>query len=359
MFSSLFLRSFRILLFPFSLLYWLGIAVRNFLYNKKWIKSSSFGLPLICVGNLSVGGTGKSPMVEYLVEMLKNRFRVATLSRGYKRRTKGYALAGEHATALDIGDEPMQFHLKFPDIPVAVGEERLVAIPQLLHDKPGTEVIILDDAFQHRAVKAGMNILLTDYSNLFTRDFYLPTGDLRDLKSSYKRAEIIVVTKCPPGLGAVEKQKIIQEIHPVAGQKLFFTALEHGSPYHFSTGKTVVLKESTEILLVTGIANPRPLKKMLEERHNSYVMLQYPDHHIFTIDDWNDIAKKFREMKAADKIILTTEKDAVRLEKFRPGAGDLPLYVIPVRHQFLFNEGEQFKGAVTGFIQNFKMTEKV
>ena len=200
MFSSFFLKSFRILLLPFALLYWLVIAIRNWLYNKKIIPSASFGLPLICVGNLSVGGTGKSPMVEYLVRLLKDQFKIATLSRGYKRKTKGYALANKESTALEIGDEPMQFHIKFPDVPVAVGEERLDAIPQLLHDRPGTEAIILDDAFQHRAIKAGLNILLTDYNNLFTRDFYLPTGDLRDLKSEYKRAEIIVVTKCKPDL---------------------------------------------------------------------------------------------------------------------------------------------------------------
>src|SRR5258705_8634456 len=169
MFSNWFLKSFRILLLPFALIYWLITWLRNFFYDKNIFRSSSFGLPVISVGNLSIGGTGKSPMVEYLVRHLKDRFKVATLSRGYKRKTKGYALASEHTNALDIGDEPMQFHLKFPGIPVAVGEERLVAIPQLLHDKPATEVIILDDAFQHRAIRAGLNILLTDYNNLFTR----------------------------------------------------------------------------------------------------------------------------------------------------------------------------------------------
>ena len=270
MFSSLFLKSFRILLFPFSLLYWLGIAVRNFLYEKQVLKSSSFGLPLICVGNLSVGGTGKSPMVEYLIRLLEHRYHIATLSRGYKRKTKGYALAGPDTTALEIGDEPMQFHQKFPELPVAVGEERMVAIPQLLHDRPQTELIILDDAFQHRAVKAGLNILLTDYSNLFTRDFYLPTGDLRDLKSSYKRAEIIVVTKCKNGISAAEKEKIRNEIRPVNGQKLFFTGLEYGDPWHFTNGDPKPLKAETEVLLVTGIANPRPLKMMLEEKHKTY-----------------------------------------------------------------------------------------
>src|SRR6476659_2233267 len=187
MFSNWFLKSFRILLLPFAFLYGLIVSVRNWLYDKNILRSTSFGLPLICVGNLSVGGTGKSPMVEYLVLHLKNQYKVATLSRGYKRKTKGYALANESTTAIEIGDEPLQFYKKFPDVPIAIGEERLVAIPQLLHDRPQTQVIILDDAFQHRAVKAGLNIVLTDQNNLFTRDWFLPTGDLRDEKSSYKR----------------------------------------------------------------------------------------------------------------------------------------------------------------------------
>jgi tetraacyldisaccharide 4'-kinase len=223
MYSNIFLKSFRILLFPFALIYLLIILIRNKLFDKGFFSSAEFGLPLICVGNLSVGGTGKSPMVEFLVRNLKDDFKVATLSRGYKRKTKGYALANEKSDALEIGDEPMQFHLKFPGLPVAVGEERLDAISQLLHDRPETQCIILDDAFQHRAIKAGMNILLTDYNNLFTRDFYLPTGDLRDLKSSYKRAEIIVVTKCDPDITEKERKEITDEIEPLANQHIFFT----------------------------------------------------------------------------------------------------------------------------------------
>jgi len=341
-------------LLPFALLYWLGISIRNWMFNKKILKSAEFGLPVICIGNLSVGGTGKSPMVEYLVGKLKDKFKVATLSRGYKRKTKGYALATSGTTALDIGDEPMQFHLKFPDVPVAVGEERLVAIPQLLHDKPQTETIILDDAFQHRTVKAGLNIILTDYNNLFTRDFYLPTGDLRDLKSSYKRAEIIIVTKCKPELTETEKQKIVTEINPLPSQHIFFTAIQYGAIYHLNNKNLLAFDNKTEILLVTGIANPRPLKKMLEEHSNSYHMLQYSDHHIFTIDDLNEIKKKFQDLTTENKIILTTEKDAVRLEKFNTEIAGLPFYVIPVRHHFLFNEGEQFDRLVINFIQDFK-----
>ena len=357
MFSDIFLKSFRILLLPFALIYWLVIGVRNWLYDKKIFRSVSFGLPLICVGNLSVGGTGKSPMVEYLVEQLKDRFKVATLSRGYKRKTRGYALANEHSTALEIGDEPMQFHLKFPDVPVVVGEQRNEAIPQLLHDRPGTRVIILDDAFQHRAITAGLNILLTDYSNLFVHDFFLPTGDLRDLKRSYKRADVLVITKCSPDLTIPERQKVIEEIRPLPKQQVFFTAIEYGEPYHIRARRTSGLNNRKEVLLVSGIANPGPLKKLLEERSKIYYMMQYPDHHIFTIDDLKEIKKKFESINGNDKIILTTEKDAVRLVKFSHDITDLPLYVIPIRHRFLFGDGERFNELILHFINNFKKSE--
>lgn len=308
---------------------------------------------MICVGNLSVGGTGKSPMVEYLIEMLKDRFNVATLSRGYKRKTRGYSLAGTNTTALDIGDEPMQFHLKFPGVPVAVGEERIEAIPQLLHDHPETEAIILDDAFQHRSIKPGLNILLTDYNNLFIYDFYLPTGDLRDLKSSYKRAEIIVVTKCPEGLSESERDKLVKELDLYPHQQIYFTAIEYGKCFHLVTNESMELKKTSEILLVTGIANPKPLKKMLEEHSNGYHMLQYADHHIYTIDDLKEIREKFKTIKAADKIILTTEKDAVRLHKFNTEIADLPFYVIPVWHHFLFSGHDKFEKEVVDFISHF------
>ena len=358
MFSNFFLKSFRILLLPFALLYWLAIGIRNWFYTKKILRSTSFALPLICIGNLSVGGTGKSPMAEYLIRLLKDQFKVATLSRGYKRRTKGYALADKESTALEIGDEPMQFHIKFPDIAVAVGEERLDAIPQLLHDRPATEAIILDDAFQHRSIRAGLNILLTEYSNLFTRDFYLPTGDLRDLKSEYKRAEIIVVTKCKPDLAVNEKQKIIEEINPHPGQAIFFASMEYSQPYHIFNHSGFSLTENTEVLLVSGIANPKPLKTLLEKHSKTYYLLQYADHRIFTIDDLKEIRKRFATIDNVNKIILTTEKDAVRLVKFKTEITDWPLYVIPVRHHFLYGEGDRFNQLVINFIRNFGHPEK-
>ena len=341
------------LLLPFSLIYGLIIYIRNWMFDKNILRSATFNLPLICIGNLAVGGTGKSPMVEFLIAKLKNKYRIAILSRGYKRKTSGYAMATEHSTALEIGDEPMQFYNKFPDVTVAVGEERVVAIPQLLHDKPDTRVIILDDAFQHRSVKAGFNILLTDYNNLFTRDWFLPTGDLRDQQKSARRANIIVVTKCPPDLSLAEKHHLIREIKPKPEQELFFTSISYGKPYQVITRIPWVEVKSAEILLVTGIANPGPLKKHLEEKFNGYDELAFSDHHIFTIDDLKYILKKFEQIQSPDKILLTTEKDAVRLQKFSHQLRELPFYVIPIQPVFLFYEENQFTRLITTFIQEF------
>lgn len=355
--NTIFLKSFRILFFPFSLVYGLVIIVRNYLYDKNILKSSAFNFPLICVGNLSVGGTGKSPMVEYLVQLLKDEFKVATISRGYKRKTKGYVLANENTTALEIGDEPMQFHKKFPGVPVAVGEERIVAIPQLLHDRPDTQAIILDDAFQHRSIKPGFNILLTACNDLYTDDFFLPTGDLRDSKSSAKRAQVIIITKCPGYLGEEEKNEIINKIDPLENQQVFFTTVEYSMPYHITSHTPRNISSADEVLLVCGIANPRPLKKFLQSHTSSYTMLTYSDHHIFTIDDIRDITRKFDAVKSANKYILTTEKDAVRLLKFAAQLNDLPMYVIPVRHSFLFGGDAAFNNTVTDFIRNFAQNQ--
>lgn len=343
----------RMLLFPFSFVYFAVIWCRNLLYDKNVLKSASFNLPVICVGNLSTGGTGKSPMVEYLVRTLKEDVRVATLSRGYKRKTKGYALADDNSTALEIGDEPMLFHLKFPDVAITVGEERLEAIPQLLHDRPNTGVIILDDAFQHRAVRAGYNILLVDCNNLFTRDWYLPTGDLRDEKKSYKRADIIVVTKCPPGMKKKEKEAFATELHILEHQSIFFSSIKYGSPYHIYSKEIFKITETVEVLLVTGIANPKPLKTYLQDQTQTYYQLDFNDHQIFTIDDLKEIINKFENIQSSSKIILTTEKDAVRLTKFANVLEDLPLYVIPIEHEFLFNGGGHFNELVKSFIHNF------
>jgi tetraacyldisaccharide 4'-kinase len=353
-FNTIFLKSFRVLLLPFALLYGVVVYVRNWLYNKQYLKSVHFNIPMICVGNLSLGGTGKSPMVEYLLSILSDDYKIATLSRGYKRRTKGYALAGVNTTALEIGDEPMQFHIKYPNVSVAVGERRIEAIPQLIQDVPDLAAVILDDAFQHREIVAGLNILLTDYSNLYCDDVFFPTGDLRDERISAKRANIIVVTKCPENLAEAERDEIIEKLFPDQHQAIFFTSIAYDTPYHiYDPNKQWNLSVKDEVLLVCGIANPIPLKEYLHEQTQTYYQISYSDHHIFSIEDLNDIKNKFEQITADSKIILTTEKDAVRLVKYTEELNTIPLYVLPIKPNFLFNSKEAFNQLVIHYVAEF------
>ncbi len=352
------LKSFRYFLLPLAIIYGIIIWIRNKLFDKNILKSAEFNFPLICVGNLATGGTGKTPMTEYIVEHLKRNFTVATLSRGYKRRTKGFAIANESTTALDIGDEPMQFHLKFRDITVAVGEERLIAIPQILHQRPETQIIVLDDAFQHRAVRAGFNIILTDYSNLYTRDLMFPAGDLRDVRESSKRADIIVVTKCKPEFSSDEKIKLIHELNPLPNQSVFFTAIEYGTPYHLFNHDLRKIENTDEVLLVCGIANPKPIKDYLNQQVRFYEMIKYPDHHIFSYDDLLYIKKQFKKIQSSNKMILITEKDAVRMDKFKSELADFPIYVLPVKHCFLFNQGDEFNQLIEKYIYVYSFEKK-
>jgi tetraacyldisaccharide 4'-kinase len=347
-------KSVRFLLFPFSLPVWAYIKIRNFFYDKGWSQSTGFNLPVICVGNLSVGGTGKSPMVEMLAGIITQKYKTASLSRGYKRKTKGYVLASENTTALEIGDEPMQFHIKFPQMAVCVGESRVEAIPQLLHDRPDTQVVILDDAFQHRAIKAGLNIVLTDFNNMYYYDWYLPSGDLRDNRHSIKRAHIIVVTKCPPNLNEDKRKEILGKIEPLNWQQVYFTCIEYGVPYHILHKTNFYLYDNLEVLLLCGIANPKPLKTYIEQHTQSYAERIYNDHHIFTIDDLNDITTRLKKLTGEQNIIITTEKDAVRLLKFSDKLETIPMYVIPVQHKILFNQAASFENAILHFISNFK-----
>ena len=348
------LKSFKYLLLPISLVYGIVVWLRNWLFDKNILKSAAFNFPVICVGNLAVGGTGKTPMVEYLIRLLKHEFVIATISRGYKRKTKGFGIANDNTTALEIGDEPMQFHKKFPDITVAVGEERLVAIPHLLQERPNTEVIILDDAFQHRQVKAGLNILLTEYKDLYTRDFPLPGGDLRDVRSSAQRAEIVIVTKCNPDLPVTERDSIALELQLSPSQCLYFSSILYGKPYHLFSKQLTTLSEYKDLLLICGIANPKPLKDFLTSQVHSYDMLRYPDHHIFDSDDLLDIKKHFEKIKSEKKIIITTEKDGVRLQKFEQELASYPVYVLPIQHAFLFNKAPEFHQQVIDFVKSLK-----
>lgn len=330
------------------------LKLRHLLFDKGILKSATFNFPIICVGNLALGGTGKTPMVEYLVRLLQKNYSVATLSRGYKRRTKGYLLANEHTTALEIGDEPMQFHQKFKDVSVAVGEERVSAIPQLLFDRPATSVVILDDAFQHRQVNAGLNILLTQYGDLYTSDMVLPAGNLRDVHSAAKRAELIIVTKCPYDLSEKKRQSVIKKLSPESDQKVFFSVIEHGTPYHLYSAAECILTKSTHVILICGVANPQPLLQYLEATVADVDSILYSDHHIFDLDDLAKIKKRFTDNPATQKIILTTEKDAMRLFKFKAELENFPIFSLPIQHRFLFEEEESFNNRVVSFVEKFK-----
>ncbi|MGN6803672.1 MAG: tetraacyldisaccharide 4'-kinase [Ginsengibacter sp.] len=349
----------RNILLPISLIYGGVVATRNWLYDKKIFRSAKFDFPVICVGNLAVGGTGKSPMVEYLVSLLKTKYVTATLSRGYKRKTKGFLIADEKSQAADIGDEPMQFHQKFPDLTVAVAEERVIGIPQLLFAKPETRVIILDDAFQHREVAAGLNLLLTDYNNLYPDDKLLPAGSLRDKKISSQRADIIIVTKCISNLTIEEKNVLIQKIKPSQKQKIFFTTIVYKDTYHLFTHEKLAGGLKEDILLVCGIANPKNIKAELSSRSNSVKTMRFKDHHVYNLPDINKIKENFSAINSVDKIIITTEKDAGRLSAFENELKDLPVFVLPMAHQFLFGEKKKFEELIFNFVESYKSASDV
>jgi tetraacyldisaccharide 4'-kinase len=350
LFPRIFLRSFRILLFPVAVIYGMGVRVRNWLYDKKIWRSVPFGLPLISVGNLAVGGTGKSPFIQYLVTQLGDPQTLAVLSRGYKRRSKGYRLARPDSTVAELGDEAMLLYTRNPDLSVAVGEQRILAIPQLLQDRPDTRCILLDDAHQHRSILPGLHILLTDYNNLFTRDFFLPTGDLRDERSSYRRADILVVTKCPPDLTSEQAAAIRRELTTLPHQTVFFTTMEMEKPRHWQKPQYARSPEKQEILLLTGIANPSPLKNWMEREAASYHFIPYSDHHLFNIEDIREIRGQFRNLQNPDAWILTTAKDAIRLQPFQSELQDLPVYVTDYQHRFLFDQEPLFQQRLQQFM---------
>ena len=296
----------RIILFPFVPIYFLVTWFRNLAYDKGWFKSVSYDFPVICVGNLSAGGTGKTPMVEYLIRLLKDETNLATLSRGYGRKTKGFLLAENNITATELGDEPFQFYHKFKDeITVAVDEDRQHGIAALRTLKSKPEVVILDDAFQHRKVKAGYNILLTTYANLYVDDFVLPTGNLREPKKGAKRANIIVVTKCPELLSQEEKEAIVLKLKPKVYQHVFFSHIGYNDSVLNETEK-VGLNALKSFTLVTGIANAKPLVNYLKSQQLDFNHIEFKDHHNFTADDVKKLSKLDR--------IVTTEKDYMRLK---------------------------------------------
>jgi tetraacyldisaccharide 4'-kinase len=299
----------RNIAFPLVPVYYAVTWLRNTLYDLGLKKSTSYSFPVICVGNLSVGGTGKTPMIEYLIDLLKEDYRIATLSRGYKRKSKGFQLANEFSSAESLGDEPFQFYNKFKNtILVAVDTDRTNGIAQLKQLDNAPDVILLDDAFQHRKVKAGFNILLTTYNKPYFEDFVLPTGNLRESSKGAKRANMIIVTKCPDNLSETEKNRFIKSINPNKNQNVFFSHIEYSNDIFSETNKKNI-DSVADFTLVTGIANANPLVDFLKKKNLQFEHLNFNDHYEFSSEDIKELDKK--------ELIITTEKDFMRLKQFQ------------------------------------------
>ena len=345
-------------------MYGIGIFIRNQLYDLGILPSASFNKSVISIGNLSAGGTGKTPMTEYLIRLLKENHLIATLSRGYKRHTSGFLLAEKDSTSFQVGDEPLQFKKKFPDTIISVDENRAHGIKQLLTQFPELKVILLDDAFQHRRVKPGLSILLTDYGKMYYDDFLLPAGTLREWSGAKKRADVIVVTKCPDNLTPVEKRIIFKKISPEPHQHVFFSHIKYGEAKPIlnpSRREGLVERplslmgregEGLAVILLTGISNPAPLEDHLKSKGMNVITQSYPDHHEYTIVEVNKAAELFKSIPSKNKVIITTEKDAMRLDK--PGLMEilerLPVYYIPIETTFDAKEKEDFNKTVINYV---------
>ena len=347
----------RIVLSPISLIYGILVFLRLQLYRFGFLKSIKFSLPIISVGNLSVGGTGKSPHIEYLMSLLDPYILIGTLSRGYKRRTTGFKVVQTNHTVSEVGDEPLQLKKNFPQNLVAVSENRVLAIPQMMMQKPDLQCILLDDAFQHLAVNPALNILLTDYNDLFVNDYLLPSGRLREWRNGYKRADFIIVTKCNDEISLEEMNLIIEKINPLAYQKIFFSKFQYQSLNELFTGESLSLPKDKNVLLVSGIANNDYLKKYLNQHSNSIIELDYPDHYQFTEKDIDTIQQNWERLDKQNSIIITTQKDAMRLYPFKTKIeqAKIPIYFLPIKVGFHQNQPNNFDESIKNFLLDFKI----
>ncbi len=344
-------------LLPLSWLYGIGVGIRNKMFDIGLLKSRSFDTPVISVGNITVGGSGKTPHVEYLINLLKDKVQVAVLSRGYKRKSNGYVLADANATIDAIGDEPLQMHRKFPGIYVAVDRNRCHGIDRLVGDEDtkDTDVILLDDAYQHRYVKPGINILLVDYHRLIMYDKLLPAGRLREPQSGKSRADMVIITKCPKDLRPMDYRVITKAMNLYPYQKMFFTTLEYQSLRHVSNGKERSLAsigKEEYVLLLTGIASPTQLVYDLKPYTKRITALSYPDHHRFTGNDIDRINTEFAKLPNP-KLIITTEKDLSRLDGI-DGLSDAvkeSMYVLPVHIKFMLGQENDFNDKIIGYVR--------
>lgn len=349
-------------LYPLSWLYGIGVWLRNKLFDRGWLRSKSFDVPIICVGNLAVGGTGKTPHTEYLIKLLQGAgFSVATLSRGYKRKSRGYQLADAHSDARQIGDEPYQMKQKFPNVQVAVDADRRRGIGQLLKPgMPAIDVILLDDAFQHRYVKAGLNILLTDYHRLLCDDALLPAGRLREPASGKHRAQIVIVTKCPETIKPIDFNFIAKRLQLYPCQQLYFSGFRYGmlEPLFPGNGNSPKALASfcgdEQVLLVTGIASPTPLQREVEAHTPHVSLLAFADHHEFSAKDLQRMKERFMHIESPQRLIITTEKDAARLKHHPALDADLKphIYVLPIEIEILQNQQPIFNQKIIDYVKS-------
>ena len=357
----------KFLLYPFSLLYGIAVYIRNRMYDLNILKSTEFDVPVISIGNITVGGTGKTPHVEYLIGLLKDSFNVAALSRGYKRKTRGFQWVESESHVTEVGDEPLQVKKKFPDISVSVCENRVKGVDKLLKSNNETtpDVILLDDAFQHRKISAGINILLIDYNRQIKEDLLLPAGRLREGAGQMRRANIIIFTKCPGEVTPIMRRILQKEVKLKPYQELFFTTFEYGKIQPVFSGKKLESdfynEHSYAILIVTGIAFPRLIPEYLKQFAGETEVLNFPDHHNYSDDDIRTITEKFNSLKKEKKIIITTEKDAVRFLGMTNLEDSIKeaLYYLPVKVKFLDDEGKSFNKKILNYVGENKSNREL
>ncbi len=357
-----------IFLYPFSLLYGVITEVRNFLYNAKIIKSHEFSIPVICVGNITVGGTGKTSHTEYLADLLRNKFNVAVLSRGYKRKTTGFLFADDASSVSDVGDEPLQISRKFPEITVAVDRNRVRGAKKILDKRPETNVIILDDGFQHRSITPGYSILLSDFDRLMIRDNLLPYGNLRESLHNMRRADIILITKSPEKISPIQRRIIVKEINKAPYQNLYFTSLKYLDPVHvFGDVKNDAdiinrhHKKDRGVVLVTGIANAGSILEFLHKSFSEIIHLPFGDHHYFKEKDIKKITEAWNKLKSPVKYAITTEKDALRLREFTNIAEPVrtSFYYIPLGIHFMNDDKNEFDNLIVNYVRKNKRNNRV
>lgn len=345
----------RLLLFPFSLIYGLITGARNLLFDIGILRSKKYDIPVISVGNLSTGGTGKTPHTEYLIRLLEPLYRIHTLSRGYGRKTRGYRKANNQASALTIGDEPLQYFRKYSNIGVHVDGSRRRGIETILRTEPGADAILLDDAFQHRYVKPGLSVLLTDYHNMFYKNHILPMGSLREPRRGARRADIIIVTKTPIILNPILRRQLIAEMKPAPHQKVYFSYIRYNQivPLWDDAGRSLPEKKYSHILVFAGIVNTYPIQEYLSQMCHELVVLQFPDHHRYTAADIDRIKQKFDDLYSRNKLLVTTEKDAMRL--LNPDIIDkvryLPVHYLPIEVAFHHDDQRMFDEQILDYVR--------